>query len=153
VPELAGIHHAKIPVSDLDRSLPWYEQVFGATRLAHLDHRTPDGTLYAHILDVPGLPFPLELRLAPMQAAGITTFDPLDFAIETRDDLRAWTGHLESLGIEHSGELRGLVGWLLAFNDPDGLSIRIYTNESHAPDGETNDASSPWLQYADVSRL
>jgi catechol 2,3-dioxygenase-like lactoylglutathione lyase family enzyme len=27
--ELAGVHHVKIPVTDLGRSLHWYRQVFG----------------------------------------------------------------------------------------------------------------------------
>src|SRR5207248_3207107 len=100
------------------------------------------------ILDVPGLPFPLELRLAPAQAACLASFDPLDYAIESREDQSAWIAHLDGLGIEHSGELRGLVGWLLAFADPDGLSVRMYTNEGHPIDRENNDAGSPWLQYA-----
>ena len=32
-PALEGVHHLKFAVSDLDRSLRFYEQVFGAQRL------------------------------------------------------------------------------------------------------------------------
>lgn len=33
-----GLHHLKLPVSDLDSLLAWYERVFGAQHLAQFDH-------------------------------------------------------------------------------------------------------------------
>jgi catechol 2,3-dioxygenase-like lactoylglutathione lyase family enzyme len=52
-PEIGGIHHLKLPVTDLERSVRWYSDVLGARRLTELDHRRPDGALFAVILDVP----------------------------------------------------------------------------------------------------
>jgi catechol 2,3-dioxygenase-like lactoylglutathione lyase family enzyme len=62
-PAHSGIHHIKLPVTDLERSAAFYGVVLGARRVTELDHRRPDGTLFAVILDVPGLAGRLELRL------------------------------------------------------------------------------------------
>ena len=38
-PPLQGIHHLKLPVSDLDTSLTFYQRAFGARRIPAADHR------------------------------------------------------------------------------------------------------------------
>ena len=64
-PPVSGLHHLKLPVSDLDTSLHWYERVFDAEHLAQFDHFDDNGARYAVIIAIPGLPTPLELRWAP----------------------------------------------------------------------------------------
>ena len=51
-PPLQGIHHLKLPVSDLDTSLIFYERAFGGRRIPEADHRRPDGSR-AYILTSP----------------------------------------------------------------------------------------------------
>jgi catechol 2,3-dioxygenase-like lactoylglutathione lyase family enzyme len=146
VPTIAGIHHTKVPVSDLERSLRWYEQVFDARHQPELDHAT-NGDVWASVLHVPGLAFPLMLIVTPKKAAAMSGFDPANYSIESRAELQEWIQHLDVVGIEHSSELRGYIGWLLVFRDPDGLAIRLYTKERH-PFGEENaDVDSPWVAY------
>ena len=70
-PVVSGLHHLKLPVSDLDTSLHWYERVFDAQRLAQFDHFDDNGARYAVIVAIPGLPTPLELRWAPGGAAAM----------------------------------------------------------------------------------
>ena len=41
LPSLQGIHHLKFPVSDLDRSLGFYERALGARRVS--GRWAPDG--------------------------------------------------------------------------------------------------------------
>lgn len=150
-PGITGIHHLKIPVTDLQRSLKWYETALGAVRQPQFDHFLPDGTLFAHILEVPGLGYPLELRLAPGMARNMRGFDPIVFAVQGRGDLQKWEQFLELVGIEHSSILRGIIGWLLVFTDPDGLSIRLYTIDQHEFDHENSDIDSPWVAYPSES--
>ena len=141
---LRGIHHVKIAVSDLERSLKFYADVFGARRIPDADHVDDAGRLYACILDVPGLGTLLELRLAPEQAARGRGFDPLTLAVDDRAALADWRSHLDALGVAHSGEVVALRAWLTVFGDPDGTRLRLYTLEEHGPD-VTPDVTNPWL--------
>ena len=54
-PVVSGLHHLKLPVSDLDTSLHWYERVFDAEHLAQFDHFDDNGARYAVIIAIPGL--------------------------------------------------------------------------------------------------
>ena len=98
-PPLQGIHHLKLPVSDLDASLTFYERAFGGRRIPEADHRrASDGSLYAYILTVPGLGTALELRLDPERAERHRLFDPVTIAVRDRATLDAWDEYLTGSG-------------------------------------------------------
>ncbi|KMO10279.1 VOC family protein [Methylobacterium platani] len=143
-PILHGIHHLKFPVADLDRSLTFYTRALNARRIETWDHRHADGTLYAVILDVPGLGPYLELRLDPIQAARQAGFDPVTLAVRDQSALDGWIAHLDAAGIAHSPILVAIQAWLVVFADPDGRRLRLYTQETHGPELPPNEAS-PWL--------
>jgi catechol 2,3-dioxygenase-like lactoylglutathione lyase family enzyme len=128
-PRLNGLHHIKLPVSDLDTSLTWYQHVFGADHLTHFDHYDHTGQRYAVILQRPGVDILIELRWAPQAATA--TYDPVSLVAGGADDLHAWTTHLDGLGIEHSPIITALAGQLLVFPDPDQTYLRLLT----IPDG------------------
>jgi catechol 2,3-dioxygenase-like lactoylglutathione lyase family enzyme len=140
-----GIHHIKLPVSDLERSTEWYGAVLGARRLTELDHRRPDGTRFAVILQVPGLGTNLELRLDPATAGALDGYDFLTLAVGDHATLEGWIAHLDALGIRHSPPIVALVGWLLVVPDPDGLRLRFYTAQPHGLDASRVEYDSPWL--------
>ena len=144
-PEFGGIHHVKLPVTDLERSARWYGDVLGARRLTELDHRRPDGTLFAVILDVPNLGTKLELRLDPATAKALGEYDFLTLAVQDRAALDRWIEHLDNLGVDHSPPVVALVGWLLVIPDPDGLRLRLYTSEPHGLDISRVEFDSPWI--------
>ena len=143
-PPLHGVHHLKFPVSDLDRSLAFYENALGGRRVAAWDHLHQDGTRYAIILEVPGLGTKLELRLDPAQAVAQSGFDPVTIAVQDRAALTAWMDHLDGAGIEHSPLLAAIQAWLVVFVDPDGRRLRLYTLEVHGPELPP-DEDSPWI--------
>ncbi|MFI5783996.1 VOC family protein [Nocardia sp. NPDC051570] len=140
-----GIHHLKIFATDLSAELAWWEAVVGARRDPRLDHHTPDGDVFAHIVHIAGVEAPMELRLNPDAAERTATLDPVTFAVGTRDDLDSLADRLDTLGIEHSPVLRGLLGWLLVARSPSGLSVRFYTRQSHDWDPTAADSASSWL--------
>jgi len=131
--ELAGIHHVKIPVTDLDRSLHWYRQVFGLRPT--MEFRDADGVVRGFAGEIPGLsPALATFRVNPAAVEGNRGFDPVSFAVRTRDDLAAWAEHLDSLDIKHSPLIEASIGWLLVFDDPDGLTLHLYTWDQHGID-------------------
>lgn len=143
IPTPSGIHHIKLPVTDLERSVRWYAAVLGASRLTQLDHRRPDGTLFAVILDVPGLGTRLELRLDPATATALAGYEFLTLAVDDRAALDRWITHLDSRGITHSPPVVALVGWVLVIPDPDGQRLRLYTIAPHRLDADRIEYDSP----------
>ena len=144
-PMLDDVHHLKVPVSDLNKSLTWWNTVLGAERQPQWDHLNREGKLFAYMCLLPGLEPPLELRLDPDAARGSAGFDPVTYAVKSASDLHEWARYLDEAGIEHSPILRGFIGWLLVLFDPDGLSIHLYTRETHDWDEANADVDSPWL--------
>jgi catechol 2,3-dioxygenase-like lactoylglutathione lyase family enzyme len=147
MPQLAGIHHLKLPVSDLAGSQTFYEQVFGARRIPEADHVDEDGHLYAVICAVPGLGTLVELRLNPVAAERQAGFDPVTIAVESLVELDAWIERLDELGVPHSGRLAGIQAWLTAFDDPDHHRLRLYTLQQHGPEIAPS-TGNPWLSDA-----
>ena len=143
-PVLDGIHHIKIPVTDLNRSCNFYERSIGAVRLGSMDHLDPAGELFAVIMQVPGTDVLLELRLHPVRALLQRRFDPITIAVPSRGELERWVEHLHDMGVETSPVLSGMQAWLLAFRDPDGTIMRLYSREMHGPEVAA-DFGSPWL--------
>ena len=145
-PPLQGIHHLKLPVSDLDASLIFYERAFGGRRIPEADHRrASDGSLYAYILTIPGLGTALELRLDPERAERHRLFDPVTIAVRDRATLAAWDEYLTSQGIVHSEVITAIQAWLIVVPDPDGHRLRLYTLETHGPE-LTPDEDNPWVR-------
>jgi catechol 2,3-dioxygenase-like lactoylglutathione lyase family enzyme len=144
-PEFEGIHHLKLPVTDLERSASWYGQVLGARRLTELDHCRPDGTLFAVILEVPNLGTRLELRLDPTTADALAAYNFVNLAVEDRAALDRWVEHLDNVGIRHSPPIVALLGWMLVIPDPDGLCLHLYTTQPHGLEASLVDFDSPWL--------
>jgi catechol 2,3-dioxygenase-like lactoylglutathione lyase family enzyme len=46
-PGLVGVHHLKLPVSDLEATIAWYQRVLSAQHLSKFDHVDSSGTRYA----------------------------------------------------------------------------------------------------------
>ncbi|MGH6657508.1 MAG: VOC family protein [Actinocrinis sp.] len=132
-PSLSGIHHVKIPVTDLARAADWYSRVFGfAVTMRFPD---ADGTVRGVAGSLPGLgQTVLTLRVNETAARGCRGFDPVSFAVDDQADIRAWADHLDRLGVEHSPVIEASVGWLLVFHDPDGIQLHLYSWAAHGVD-------------------
>jgi catechol 2,3-dioxygenase-like lactoylglutathione lyase family enzyme len=141
---IAGIHHLKFAVADLERSLQFYESVFDVKRLSALDHRRPGGELFAMIVDFPDLGAPLELRLDPAAACAQKGFDPVTFSVQSNDDLSRWCTRLDELEVPHSPVLNGFAGQLIVIEDPDGRRLRLYSLEPQGA-GVKPSVDARWL--------
>jgi catechol 2,3-dioxygenase-like lactoylglutathione lyase family enzyme len=138
-PPLSGLHHLKIPVSDLPTCLDWYSKVFGAEHLTALDHIDSDGARFAVILNLPGVPVPVELRWAPTAARALRQCDVIVLAVDSARHLDDWVDHLDALHVEHSPVLGGGASPVVVLADPDGKFIRLMM----APSGGAADTTLP----------
>lgn len=123
--EFTGIHHIKLPVSDLARSRQWYERVLGL--VVEREFPDADGVVRGVGGRLPGAQIPLALRENPEAARGNSGFDPVSFAIADRAAADEWAAHFESQAARHSEVKRGTTGWVVDVYDPDGLTIRLYS--------------------------
>jgi catechol 2,3-dioxygenase-like lactoylglutathione lyase family enzyme len=129
IPQLAGVHHLKLPVRDLARSEAWYRKTLGYRRAAEfMEGDTLMGNGMVHPDGGPELAF----RLDPPRAEAAAGFDYFSIGVPdkiTMDALAAW---LDALGEQHGGVHRAMRGWILPYlHDPDGHELRFYTIEEH----------------------
>ena len=122
--EILGLHHIKVPVTNLARSRAWYERVFELKPT--MEFPDDDGVVRGVAYQPLG-GFSLALRENPAVARGIAGYDPFAILLQGRADIDAWAARLDSLGVEHSPVIEASIGWMLAFLDPDGLELRLYT--------------------------
>ena len=132
--EILGLHHIKVPVTDLSRSRAWYERVFDLepTQEFRDDHDgVVRGVVYRSLGDLV-----ISLREMPSAANGIAGFDPFAIMLRGRADIDHWAARLDELGIAHSDIIEAPIGFIMMFDDPDGLQLRFYTLDERGADPE-----------------
>ncbi|ONH26377.1 VOC family protein [Pseudofrankia asymbiotica] len=127
MPDLAPIHHVKIPVSDVRASAEWYLRVLGLEVAIEF---TEDGELRGVALNAPNGTTPIALRHDPERATALRGFDLVALGVPTRDGVRAWADHLAAIDQKHGGLVTGHHGGtvLVGLHDPDGIEIRLYAD-------------------------
>jgi catechol 2,3-dioxygenase-like lactoylglutathione lyase family enzyme len=119
-----GLHHAKLPVTDVGRSTTWYGQAFGFRLEAEFRE---EGELRGVALSLPDTDFSLALRGDPERARALAGFDAVCLAVGTRRDLDELVQRLDGLGIAHTAPVAGLGGDGVDVIDPDGMFVRVHT--------------------------
>jgi catechol 2,3-dioxygenase-like lactoylglutathione lyase family enzyme len=128
-PLLDGVHHLKLPVSDLARSRAWYESRLGYRMSMEF---VEQGTLMGLGLSHPNGGPDLALRLDPERAAAAAGFDYFAIGVPDQSAIQALAQRLSALGEEHAGVHRASIGWILPMlHDPDGHEVRFYTSTHH----------------------
>ena len=126
--DLVGIHHVSVTVSDIERSVPWYGEVLGLTKLMEETH--PDGTGYAVVLGKPDFSMCVGLHTHPTNegerfSETRTGLDHVGFGVSSRTELDAWEARLTELGVEHS-PINDQQGYsVLVFRDPDNIQLEF----------------------------
>jgi glyoxylase I family protein len=126
VPELAGISHIDLTVTDVDRSEHFYTEVLGFEVLKLVDKA--------------------DFRLADMRHSGLgaeicvrqpaandgTRFDEfrtgpdhLSFAVANRAELERWQEHFEQHGVTYTPIVDAPYGAVLVFRDPDNIQLEL----------------------------
>ena len=123
------INHVALTVSDLERSVPWYQQLFDAEPVIDEDtgpfrnvgcsvgstfvglHQFPDGRSEAFDERRVGL-------------------DHLSFACADRTELERWQARLDTLQVAHGGIVDAGYGSGLSFRDPDNIALEFFAPPS-----------------------
>jgi catechol 2,3-dioxygenase-like lactoylglutathione lyase family enzyme len=121
---VSGLHHVKLPVRDVERSVQWYSLAFDFTPAWELRE---DGELRGAALRHPQSGLQLALRLDPERAVALAGFDALCLAVGTPSDLDAVLDRLDARGVDHGSPFPGHGGDAVDVPDPDGHLIRLHT--------------------------
>jgi catechol-2,3-dioxygenase len=129
IPTLQGIHHLKLPVSELQRSIDWYGSRLGYQVVIEFrEGGERSGVGLAHPAGGPDL----SLVQAPDRARAAAGFDYFAIGVPDRAGLVALADHLTTLGEEHAGVHPATLGWILPMlHDPDGHEVRFYSMAAH----------------------
>jgi glyoxylase I family protein len=128
MPELPAIAHVTLTVSDLDRSIRWYERLFDVA--FHRDESP--GPFRRAVWRVGGQTlvglheFPDPSDALPFNERRIG-LDHLAFACTGRDELEAWKDRLSELGIDNGGIVDAGYGSGLSCRDPDNIALEFFT--------------------------
>lgn len=133
VPVLDGIHHIKIPVTDLDLSRVWFESRLGyQLEIEFVEQGTLMGIGLVHPAGGPNI----ALRLDPERSAGLGDFDFFSIGVPDKASIELLAERLTELGEAHAGVHFAGIGWILpSLHDPDGHEVRFYTTEHHTQTG------------------
>lgn len=125
--DVTGVHHVKLPVSDLGRSRDWYERALGLVVGREFEE---DGVLQGLALSNSTGSVQVALRRDPVRAAAFAGFDLLALAVAERADVESWRDHLDAGGHTHGGIVTGSEGGsvLVGLHDPDRIEIRLYAD-------------------------
>ena len=129
-PPIVGLHHVRLPVSDVLRSRDWYIAVFGFEPLMLVEEE--DRVVGVVLVQRSGLT--LGLHDAPELARALEGFCPIALSVAAVDDLRRWCDRFDALGVGHALPCEGHLGWYVAVPDPDGLVIELHTLDQPAAD-------------------
>ena len=131
MPENAVIAHVTLTVSDLNRSIPWYERVFD-TKVV-LDEEP--GPFRRAVWRVGGralvgfnqFPDPADTLPFNERRVGL---DHLALGCSSRSELEAWKVRLDELGIVNGGVVDAAYGSALSFRDPDNIALEFFAPPS-----------------------
>jgi glyoxylase I family protein len=131
-PELTGIQHVGLTVSDVEASAEWYQRVLGLQRQFEEPHHHSDEGGYAVVLGTPDMSLNVGLDHHPANDGDgfdptRTGLDHVCFQVGSTGDLTEWAAHLDRHAVTNSGvyAMEGTPFSLLTFNDPDGIQLEL----------------------------
>jgi catechol 2,3-dioxygenase-like lactoylglutathione lyase family enzyme len=133
-PAMSGFGHVDLTVTDVDRSVRWWQDVMGFTlvhtrerpafKLCTVIHTT--GFFIGLMQHTNGNPDRFDER-----AVGL---DHLALRVPDRAALTAWAKRLDDLGVENSGVQDESAGPLIVFRDPDNIQLELWVFEPERVD-------------------
>lgn len=127
MPEIQGVNHIALTVTNVQRSLAWYEKVLGVQK----------------VMEDKGAGFERAVTMVGPLIIGLTTHDAtapddrfsefrvgldhVGFACANKAAVEEWAAHLDSAGVAHSGVIDSGYGLHLNFRDPDNNALELFS--------------------------
>lgn len=128
--DFPAVAHVAVTVSDIDRSVQWYRRLLGTEPVLDEDtgpFRHVVWSLGGTLLGLHSFPDPTTDEAFNERRPGL---DHVAFGCADRDELAAWTAHLEALGIDHGGIKDAGYGSGVSFRDPDNIALEFFAPPS-----------------------
>lgn len=147
MPQLLGISHIDLTVSDCDRSATWWKDVMGFTLVNQVGQETFECRSLIH---------PSGVAVTVMTHGGTAEAGPFDerrvgldhlaFRVTDLDELGRWVAHLDSHGVAHTGIIDTGYGPTIVFRDPDNVQLEFYVHPDPVGLTQLTDAGSAEAQ-------
>jgi glyoxylase I family protein len=144
MPELKGISHVELTVSNSEQAAIWWHDVMGFTVVRQFRGDSFEGRVMVHPSGV-GV---CVVTHDGTQKAGAfdeqrVGLDHLSFRIAHSDELKRWVAHLDANRVVHSGIIDAGFGPTVVFRDPDNMQLELYVHSSAAEAMMLNAAGPP----------
>jgi glyoxylase I family protein len=134
LPAIKGFGHIDLTVTDVDRSVRWWEEVMGFKLISTRER--PDFKLCT-VIHPSGFFIGLMTHtngIADRFDEHAVGLDHLALRVSHRTALEAWAKRLDDLGIENSGVQDETAGPLIVFRDPDNIQLELWVFEPERVD-------------------
>lgn len=124
---ITGFHHVVLTVTDVERSVTWYEEVLGFTTAVSRD--SDDARLRVLVHPASGVLLGLRQPLAPVGDRFDelrTGLDHVAFTVGTADELRSWEEALARKAVAFSPTAATAMGSVIVLRDPDDIQLELY---------------------------
>ena len=126
MPAFPAIGHVAVTVTDLERSRPWYQKLFGTNPVLDEDTGTFHHVVWllgGTLLGIHKFPDPSSSDPMDERRPGL---DHVAFGCANRAELEEWQKHLDSIGVKHGGIVDAPYGSGLSFRDPDNNPLEFF---------------------------
>jgi glyoxylase I family protein len=129
MPELKGISHVELTVSDSDQAAIWWQHVMGFVVVRQFRGESFEGRVMVH-------PSGVGVCVVTHDGTGETGafdeqrvgLDHLSFRVTDSDELARWVAHLDANDVAHSGIIDADFGPTVVFRDPDNVQLEFFVH-------------------------
>jgi catechol 2,3-dioxygenase-like lactoylglutathione lyase family enzyme len=128
MPDLGGVNHVALTVTDLAHSAEWYERVLGLTKVMETD--LFEGHPVTLFMAPSGLFIGLHQDRRVQADDRFDEFraglDHVGFNCGGRAELEEWIARFDGMGVAHSGVVEAEYGQVVVFRDPDNIQLELF---------------------------